>query len=553
MKGFARGALKYLGYTVFFLLSFALFFYLTLPTEAIEGYLVRKAADEYGADLTITDLSISGLSGFSVEGVTLTPRPTPEEMAEIRVAREARAAWKARKEAEAKQKAEAAKAGAEAPEAGSKGKKGKKKKKDVEVAKGASDDAAKGASNGAANGVAKGAAKGASKSAVVVDEPPPIPRGPQPVFVEHLKVSLSPFELIKGRLSGDLDAAILGGQISASLSQGREAWEVEGKWSDLDLSQLSFLTQALGVPLAGALSGETRLTIPLNDKGEAQLADIGGETRLAISDGSVGPGKIESDKFGAFKTFDLPKARFGALSGAVRFDKRRAQFEEFTFKGKDLEGELTGRIELNQKLERWNPRAHIRFRFSEPFLKEHSLKTLMTRMDYIRRGTDSQGFTGFEVKGSLKQPKMTPKKISPYKQAPRAAKKVKRTAPAKAPAAAVSKGAANPRQNARDLAASRRKQAKTDLIKRREKRVTKKPTVKGKAGAPADEAEGDEAEGDEAEGDEAEGDEAEGDEAEGDEAEGDEAEGEEAVEGEEAAGGAGGAGGAEGEEGAEIE
>ncbi len=99
MVAFLKGALKYLGYTAFFLLALIAFVYWTLPTDEVKAYLVRKASDEYIADLDITHLSTWGLAGVEAEGITFTPRPSPEQLAEIREARQARAAWEEAKKA----------------------------------------------------------------------------------------------------------------------------------------------------------------------------------------------------------------------------------------------------------------------------------------------------------------------------------------------------------------------------------------------------------------------------------------------------------------------
>jgi hypothetical protein len=88
-----QNGLVYLGYTAFFVFAFISCIYLTLPLDALQGYLVRKLSDEHGMDLTVERLSTWRLTGFEAENVVIRPRPSPEELAAITAAREARKAW----------------------------------------------------------------------------------------------------------------------------------------------------------------------------------------------------------------------------------------------------------------------------------------------------------------------------------------------------------------------------------------------------------------------------------------------------------------------------
>ena len=59
-----QNGLVYLGYTAFFVFAFIACVYLTLPLDALQGYLVRKLSDEHGMDLTVERLSNSRESQY---------------------------------------------------------------------------------------------------------------------------------------------------------------------------------------------------------------------------------------------------------------------------------------------------------------------------------------------------------------------------------------------------------------------------------------------------------------------------------------------------------
>ncbi|MCA9557043.1 MAG: type II secretion system protein GspN, partial [Myxococcales bacterium] len=432
MVAFLKGALKYLGYTAFFLLALIAFVYWTLPTDEVKAYLVRKASDEYNADLDITHLSTWGLAGVEAEGITFTPRPSPEQLAEIREARQARKAWeeakKAKAEDAAKEKTEAAKGGAGDDEEGGDA---KDLAEAVAKAKAAGDDA-KGAAAKVAAGKKKPAAKDTKEAKE--DKPPPIPAGPQPLLVESLRAKVSPFDLIGGVIDGRVEAALLGGTIEVDFNRHAEQLDVDAHWGGLDLAQLSVLRSVLPLPLVGGFEGQVDVEIPRNDKGQLRLASMTGTIDLKVADARIGPGRIESDKLGAFPYFDVPAVRVAELGGKLAFGKRRATFENFAFTGKDVEGEISGYIQLANDLKRWGPRAFLRFKFSDAFVKENrEVKTAMSSIPYLRQGTDRDGFTGFAVTNTLASPKWRPRKTNPYRTTPRAARPAADKRPAKRP------------------------------------------------------------------------------------------------------------------------
>ncbi|MCB9552032.1 MAG: type II secretion system protein GspN [Myxococcales bacterium] len=426
-----KTALKALAYIAFFLAALVLFVVLTLPLDALEDYLVRKASDEYGADLEITELSMWGLSGLEFEGVTLTPRPSPEEIAEIRAAREARAAWEARQ----KEKAAAAE-GEGAAGAGAAGEKAgaAAAPSDPAAALAAAARAARttdGEGTGdpteggeATDGEAVGApaagdgamkaraARAARVAAAAVkpadDKPPPVPSGPQPLFVESLRVRVALLKLIGDLSDGqvfneagevELEAEVLGGSISARVERTVEHFDITASFRGLDLSRLTVLGEVLPLPIVGGFDGEVDLEVPVDDAGRPRLASTTGQISLTMSDAVIGPGRIESDSLrnvGGF--FDVPRLRLTSFGGKIAFEQRRASFEDFAFRGQDLEGDLSGELQLANSVEQFAPRAYLRFKFSDDFLeREKGIGVLMRTVPEIKRGTGGDGFTGFAV------------------------------------------------------------------------------------------------------------------------------------------------------------
>jgi type II secretion system protein N len=380
-----KSALRYTGYALFFVVALLLFTWWTLPLDAVKDLIVRKAADEHNLNVSIGDLSTWGLSGIEASDVTVTPRPTAEEQAAYEQAKKVRDDW------DAKRKAEKA-AGGAAPSAPA----------SVAAAPGSAGDDEAAPPGGAAPG------------SVADDKPPPMPEGPQPLHIDELKVKVGLFSLLGGGLKGHLEAKLLGGEMQGDVDRNHEALKVAARWSELDLRQLEVLRRLLPLPIAGGFQGDVDVEVPAGDQGALKLASMTGHVNLKVANGTIGPGRIESDKLGAFSYFDVPKARLDELGGKITLDKRRGTFEGFKVAGKDLDGEITGYIQLADKFDRWAPRAHLRFKFSDEFLdKNKDVKVAMNSIGYLKRG-QLDGYTGFSVTGTFQHPQFQPRKRSPY-------------------------------------------------------------------------------------------------------------------------------------------
>ncbi len=460
---FLKSALRYLGYTAWFFAALVTFIYLTLPLEQLESYLVRKAADEYNADLDIVELSTWGLLGLEATGVTLTPRPTPEQVAEIEAAREKLAAWEAaeaaRKEAEA---AAAAAPKAPAPTADAK-----------------PGDPAAALAN---------AKKRAKKAKTAAAEPrPKVPAPPAPVLLNVLRLGVSPWApwaLATGAFEGRFEAELLDGSIEADVARGDEAVRVAARWSGLDLTRVSVLREALPLPLAGTMEGEIDLEIPADDNGKPKLTAILGHIDLKLGGAELGPGRVPA-KLGAFQFFDAPKTRLGDVGGRLAFDpgRRRATLENFSFSGKDAEGEITGFIQLASTLKRWGPRLHLRIKLNDDFVKANSLSALLAARK-VKRGMDADGFLGLSMTGMLAKPSFRLQKRSPYVKKARSkkAKKARGKLRDRKPRTRKPLDRASKRKSARKPPKKPPKPVKP-RVTRRDKRARAKSAARAKLGS----------------------------------------------------------------------
>jgi type II secretion system protein N len=406
MKGpsLGRRLLVTAGYSTFFLFAFVLFVYATLPLDSVRAFMVRKAADEYGADLEITDLSTWGLSGLKAEGVTVRFRPSPEEQAALEAAREARKAW------------DAAHAGGKKAAASPAGDGDK-------PAPGGAESAAKAGAEPIAGDVdderdPEGAEK--RKLEAAAGAPPSVPPGPLPVTIESLKAKVGLLALLRGAKAGAVEASLAGGTLEAELDHGGDAYHLTGKWDALDLRQFAFLRRKFDLPLAGTLAGEVDVEVPTTDTGKPRIPSATGHVALKVADAAIGPGKLAL-KSGGFDSVDVPLTRIAGIDGKFVLEKKKATIDHFDITGKDIEGELTGYVELKDAWAKMGPRAHLRFKLTDEFLEAHKdIKVLVTSLPKLKSAT-SEGYIGLLINGTMADPKITPRKDSPYKAGAKAA------------------------------------------------------------------------------------------------------------------------------------
>ena len=236
MKKALLTLIKILGYLSFFIFSLLIFVYLTLPMEQVKAYVVRTASSQLDADLEIEELTTWGLTGIEAKGVVLTLRPTAEEREEIRVARAARRDWEERKklqaEADARRKAaETVEEDDEAPTGGAStdddigivGKSTFEKEEEARKAK-AAQAAGKSTENSATDSKESKPKKNQTKAE---DKPPEIPRGPGPISIESLRMSVYTLGLLADLFDGKLFNKTYAGNLQISALGGQAAVEIE--------------------------------------------------------------------------------------------------------------------------------------------------------------------------------------------------------------------------------------------------------------------------------------------------------------------------------------
>lgn len=344
-----------------YLVSLVVFVRLTFPYDTLRDRLLAEFnKSQHERVLYIDEISGSGIFGIEAEGVTLEERSSGSEPAP---------------------EPDEAKEGAKSDD-----------REDESAPAGGKTDAAK-----------KGdAAGGASKKAKVARPPS--------VRIESLDLGISLLSYLFGRIDVDFEAVIGGGEIEGSYYQSDTVTRIDAESTDVDVSELTLLSKAIGLPLGGALSGTVKLELP-----ERAMNKAVGAFDLTISDLTVGDGKAK-----VRDTIALPKLRAGDLKFEATVTDGRLDLKTFGTDGPDFEMKSDGKVRLRQPFDKSIADIDVSFRFKDAYKNKNDMtKSLfgtpgskvpgLFDMDpTVRRAKDAQGFYSWRVTGLITSPSFRP-------------------------------------------------------------------------------------------------------------------------------------------------
>ncbi len=168
------------------------------------------------------------------------------------------------------------------------------------------------------------------------------------------------------------------------------------------------MRDAINLPLSGTAKLDLSLLSP-----SGKLAEANGEITLSCDNVVIGDGKTPLKVAGnPFLSggLTLPKVRLDDFGGHVAIDKGLAKLQEIAGKSRDGEVALEGEVTLRDPLPASTVNAYLRFKLSDPFLKQASAVATMLQM-VGAQGKRPDGFYGMRLSGRLGQ--LNPPVLSP--------------------------------------------------------------------------------------------------------------------------------------------
>lgn len=204
-----------------------------------------------------------------------------------------------------------------------------------------------------------------------------------------------------------------GGDIDGSYVHGSDAREVHIELDDINLKETELVSSFLGLPVFGQMSG----TIDIELDGKKPVV-TGGSMDIEGEQLTIGPGTITSKKFGAMGFIDVPQTSFGNLTAKLNIAQTQGgqrtalKFDDVRLKGRDVRGEVWGKIDLGRGLRGSRAKLEMRLQFNDQFIKKNNLQSVLN-LKWLREGKSKEWY-GFVLWGSMAKPN--------FKGAPTAAK-----------------------------------------------------------------------------------------------------------------------------------
>jgi type II secretion system protein N len=183
------------------------------------------------------------------------------------------------------------------------------------------------------------------------------PRAAPEYVVDDMYARVSVFPLLWGTTKIGFSLDGFGGGIGGMLKNASEDREFELEFDDVDAGKMPYLTDFVGAPVAGTVSGKIELKLP-----QGKLTSAEGTISLHIVDFAVGDGKSKIRD-----TIALPRLNAGKLDLEAEVTEGNVKITQFSTQGTDLELVSDGRIRLMDRMEVSLAEINIRYKFSEAY------------------------------------------------------------------------------------------------------------------------------------------------------------------------------------------
>lgn len=245
-----------------------------------------------------------------------------------------------------------------------------------------------------------------AKGVRLLGAPPEPGKPPSEIKVDEARASISLLGLLFG--STDLGVRIdgFGGTIKGDLEESSKERKVELNLDELSLALIPPITQGLGVPAEGSLSGAIKLAMA-----DAKASKATGTVSIEAQNVAIGDGKA---KLGGLLA--LPRLVVGALSIAGEAKDGVVKVTKLSAGGKDVEIQGEGRITLREALPESFCDLNVRFKINDAYRTKNdttkslfgapgsTMPALFDLNPKVKQSKRPDGFYSWHMHGPLSHP-----------------------------------------------------------------------------------------------------------------------------------------------------
>ncbi|MGH7270590.1 MAG: type II secretion system protein GspN, partial [Polyangiaceae bacterium] len=246
---------------------------------------------------------------------------------------------------------------------------------------------------------------------VTILSAPPQPGKPlTKLAIDEATVRVALLPLLFGDKDASFSATALGGKVSGVYEQGSDD-SIDVVVDSIDLARVAPISDLLGVPIAGKLSGTAQLTFP-----EGKVSKASGSISIEVRDVAVGDAKAKIQG-----TIALPKVDVGVLTIAAEAKDGVLKISKLVAGGRDVSVQGDGRVAMRDDATDSLLDVGVRFRINDAYRTKSDLtKSLFGAPGStvpglfeladprIKESKRADGSYGWTVRGSLGHPEFVP-------------------------------------------------------------------------------------------------------------------------------------------------
>lgn len=218
----------------------------------------------------------------------------------------------------------------------------------------------------------------------------------EPLKLRTLDARASVLSFVTGGYGGTVWAPIAKGQLTSTFSGGGDVLDIDAKAEKVELALLPALKSATGLALGGRLNLDADIKYGVKDP-----KTTSGLIELQASG-------LETLKGGRAGNYPIPELELGNLDWSIPIENGKVIVRNQRIEGPSLELILDGEIVLNKPTPRSLLNLTVQFKPTPEFLEAEPLIASLLRN--IDRYKNKSGFYTYQISGTLKRPRTTPKR-----------------------------------------------------------------------------------------------------------------------------------------------
>ncbi len=262
-----------------------------------------------------------------------------------------------------------------------------------------------------------------AKGIKLTSAPTPPSKDPVEIKIDEARIRVGILSKIFGSTNVSFSLDALGGHVRGTYSESgsekvtekpngsketiHKDREIDVELDQVDLNDVDALTQMIGLPLVGKVSGTIKLTMP-----EGRASKGSGTVNIEGTDVAIGDGKAKLKN-----ALDWPKLSIGTLTFTAEAKDGQMKITKFGANGKDLDLSGEGKVQMRDLGNESSLDVNLKFKINDSYRSKSDMTKALFGAPGTTKGGDVEmvvpqmkaakrpdGFYVFHIRGLLGRP-----------------------------------------------------------------------------------------------------------------------------------------------------